>query len=152
MILIFLFHIKKFHLSHTAGCMTSFFIGRIVKVPKVHALCMQRPYSCALEKIGLGGLFLLYHGVINKNVYSLTDRLLQPYFPLYREQVVGLFLATLPFYCGRRPASHVMMAVVVIAVVVVIVVGGGGEQLLYMGSPRAHVWSQRFQKQNPIIF
>ncbi len=45
-----------------------------------------------------------------------------------------------------------MMAVVVIAVVVDIVVGGGGEQLLYMGSPRAHVWSQRFQKQNPIIF
>ena len=26
------------------------------------------------------------------------------------------------------------------AVVVVVVVGGGGEQLLYMGSPGAHVW------------
>ncbi len=39
----------------------------------------------------------------------------------------------------------------VVGVVVVVVVGsGGGEQLLYMGSPRAHVWSQR--KQNLLFF
>ena len=43
-----------------------------------------------------------------------------------------------------------MMAVVV--VVVVVGGGGGGEQLLYMGSPRAHVWSQRIQEQNPLFF
>ncbi len=43
------------------------------------------------------------------------------------------------FTCGRRPTGHVMMAVVV--VVVGGGGGGGGEQLLYMGPPRAHVWS-----------
>ena len=56
----------------------------------------------------------------------------------------------LVFTCGRRPAGHVMMAVVVV-VVVVVGGGGGGEQLLYMGSPRAHVWSQRIQKKNPLF-
>ena len=50
------------------------------------------------------------------------------------------------FTCGRRPAGHVMMSVVGVVVVV-----GGGEQLLYMGSPRAHVWSHRIQKQNPFF-
>ncbi len=46
-----------------------------------------------------------------------------------------------------------MMSVVgVVGVVVVVVVVVGGEQLLYMGSPRAHVWSQRIQKQNPLFF
>ncbi len=49
------------------------------------------------------------------------------------------------FACGRRPAGHVMMSVVGVVVVV------GGEQLLYMGSPRAHVWSHRIQKQNPFF-
>ena len=49
-----------------------------------------------------------------------------------------------------------MMSVVGVVVVVVVVVvggggGGGGEQLLYMGSPRAHVWSHRIQKQNPFF-
>ena len=44
------------------------------------------------------------------------------------------------FTCGRRPTGHVMMAVIVV-VVVVGGGGGGGEQLLYMGPPRAHVWS-----------
>ncbi len=49
-----------------------------------------------------------------------------------------------------------MMAVVGVVVVVVVVVdddggggSGGGEQLLYMGSPRAHVWSQRIQRKTP---
>ncbi len=56
----------------------------------------------------------------------------------------------LVFSCGRRPAGHVMMSVVGV-VVVVVVGGGGGEQLLYMGSPRAHVWSYRIQKQNPFF-
>ncbi len=56
------------------------------------------------------------------------------------------------FTCGRRPAGHVMMSVVgVVGVVVVVVVVVGGEQLLYMGSPRAHVWSYRIQKQNPFF-
>ena len=51
-----------------------------------------------------------------------------------------------PFFtCGRRPAVHVMMAVVVVA-------GGGGEQLLYIGSPRAYVWSSKIQKRRPLIF
>ncbi len=37
-----------------------------------------------------------------------------------------------------------MMSVVgVVGVVVVVGGGGGGEQLLYIGSPRAHVWSKR---------
>ncbi len=45
-----------------------------------------------------------------------------------------------------------MMSVVgVVGVVVVVVVVVGGEQLLYMGSPRAHVWSHRIQKQNPLF-
>ena len=39
----------------------------------------------------------------------------------------------------------------VVGVVGVVVVVGGGEQLLYMGSPRAHVWSYRIQKQNPFF-
>ncbi len=54
---------------------------------------------------------------------------------------IPLSLSPFPlFTCGRRPAGHVMMSVVgVVGVVVVVVVGG--EQLLYMGSPRAHVWS-----------
>ncbi len=39
----------------------------------------------------------------------------------------------------------------VVGVVGVVVVGGGGEQLLYIVSPRAHVWSQPFQKQNPLF-
>ncbi len=41
---------------------------------------------------------------------------------------------------------------VVVVVVVVVVGGGGGEQLLYMGSPRAHVWSHRIQKTTPLLF
>ncbi len=47
-----------------------------------------------------------------------------------------------------------MMSVVgVVGVVGVVVVGGGGgEQLLYMGSLRAHVWFQRIQNQNPLFF
>ncbi len=44
-----------------------------------------------------------------------------------------------------------VVGVVGVVVVVVVVGGGGGEQLLYMGSPRAHVWSQRIQKQNPLF-
>ncbi len=49
-----------------------------------------------------------------------------------------------------------MMSVVgVVGVVVVVVVvvggGGGGEQLLYIGSPRAHVWSSKIQKKDPLI-
>ncbi len=58
-----------------------------------------------------------------------------------------------PFFtCGRRPTGHVMMAVVVVVVVVVIVVVAGGEQLLYMGPPRAHVWSSKIQKKDPLFF
>ncbi len=51
--------------------------------------------------------------------------------------------------CGRRPAGHVMMAVVGVVgvvVVVVVVVVVGGEQLLYIGSPRAHVWSSTIKE------
>ena len=44
-----------------------------------------------------------------------------------------------------------MMSVIGVVGVVVVVVGGGGEQLLYMGSPRAHVWSHGIQKQNPFF-
>ncbi len=36
-----------------------------------------------------------------------------------------------------------MMSVVGVVVVVVGIGGGGGEQLLYIGSPRAHVWFKR---------
>ncbi len=53
------------------------------------------------------------------------------------------------FTCGRRPTGHVMMALVV---VVVGGGGGGGEQLLYMGPPRAHVWSSKIQKKDPLFF
>ncbi len=45
--------------------------------------------------------------------------------------------------------SVVVVVGVVVGVVVVVVVGG--EQLLYMGSLRAHVWSHRIQKQNPFF-
>ncbi len=44
-----------------------------------------------------------------------------------------------------------MMSVVGVVVVVVVVVVVGGEQLLYMGSPRAHVCSHTIQKQNPFF-
>ncbi len=74
-----------------------------------------------------------------------------------REQILYNVLTALSldffFTCGRRPAGHVMMSVVGVVgvVVVVVVVVVGGEQLLYMGSPRAHVWSYRIQKQNPFF-
>ncbi len=45
-----------------------------------------------------------------------------------------------------------MSVVGVVGVVVVVVVVVGGEQLLSMGSSRAHVWSYRIQKQNPFLF
>ena len=48
MILIFLFHVKKFHLSHTAGCMTYFFSEKIVKVSRVRQM-VWKIFMCARE-------------------------------------------------------------------------------------------------------
>ncbi len=108
------------------------FIGTVSYNCKYMATTLN--VSVGEEGFSFSGKKLLEPGFTAVMTWQVGRRVLEKMFLL----VFLLFL----FTCGRRPAGHVMMSVVVVVVVVV-----GGEQLLYIGSPRAHVWSQRIQKQ-----